>query len=540
MVVATSPIALAASVIAILTSAAFVVTIHRYRDDPTTVPLIGVAITLLAGSLLHLFVVDLQPVRTLLGIEGAPTFTSGGLWVLFAIDIPAVVGGLWFLFALQYTGRDRETSSIVFPAIAVLLLALVALNVGVTVASSALSPLLGSFNALLGITIVLTEAVATIGIFLVLTTTLGRKAFPIGQIVSLTGAIGSILLLPFLATTIDAPIVTPLAVATAATLLTVTTRRYRLFETLPVASVVGRDRVIEEMGEGVLVIGSDGTVQDHNSAARTLFGLDDARVRGRPLDEIVPELPETTIRDAADSVDVETTDGRVVTANGDPLTNDRGHDVGYMIVCQDVTERRRRERRLGVLTQVVAGATSERLGTVADLATAVLDDEEGPGEAGDRIRRTATDVARLVERVRDVEQAVAERTGATAPIAVDDVIAAVRGRNDDITIRSPDSAGAATVYPELLEATVETLALGAGESPPDITVAIADDEDTVITISPFGREDAIADLVVSVAELAADEAGWRVDRRGDDPACLTLRLSSATRRDRRPDGGDSQ
>jgi len=543
MNIATSPVALAASVVAVATSLVFVGTMLRYRNDPTTRPLIGVAITLLVGALLHLGIVDLVPVREAVGIQVEPTALIGGVWILIAFDLPAVVSGLWFLFALQYTGRDRETSPITFAAVAILLVLLVGPNIVLAVLSAGITVPTTVFNALLGMTIVLSEALALIGVFLVLATTFRHRAFPAGQAALLTGAVGALLVLPFVATTLQVPAATPLSVATSGLLFTMAVHRYRVFETLPVASVVGREQVIDEMSDGVVMVGTDGRVRALNPEAESLLDVNQSAVSGRPLDNVVPALPQPAVIAESGPMDVDADSGRIVAVTGDEVTDDRGRRVGHLLVCRDVTARRRREHRLGVLTQLLAGATQQELTDVADIAGGVAAGDCSPERGGGRIHDTATEVATLVARVRDIETALADQNErASVCTDVTDVLSALRAPTDgDVSVPSTDTPLLVTGEPEVLQATLETLVTTAGTANERPTLGVEERSESVdINIAPFapGAESSIADFSLQIARLAVDETEWSVQLREHSTRPeLTISLPRAHGSVQRPGSG---
>lgn len=540
VIVATSPAVLAVSVAAVVASAVFVLRVWRHRTDPLARPLVAVALTLLVGALVHLAVVDLAPVRDAVGIQWGPTDTIGGPWLLVAFDLPAVVGGLWFLFALQYTGRDRATSPIAVAAVGLLLFCLVA----PTVAFAALGPALGvppaSLNALLGITLVLAESLALIGVFLILATTLDHRAFPTGQTALFTLAVSAVLAVPFVATTLRIPVATPAGIAISAILFTGVIAHYRVFETVPVASVVGRDRVVDEMAAGVVLVGSDGRIRDCNPKAASLFDLERTRSVGDPLETAVPSLPDPRTVVSAGPTDVRTASGLILSVTADPVTDERERTLGHLLVCRDVTEQRRREHRLGVLTQLLAGATQRELDDVADLAAGIADGKRDAERGGDRIHETATGVATLVARVRDIEQALAGRMESEQPTA--DVAAILSELRASVAADVEESLSASVPPvdgdPGLLTAILETIVTSAAVAD-DPTVRVAEtDEAVVVTITPLETgERSLGDLAVRIARRATAHTDWRV-RAADGPPRSRVIVSLPVAQAARAAGGE--
>jgi PAS domain-containing protein len=509
MVVATSTTAIAVSLAALVASGGFVGAIFGYRENPTTRPLIGVAVALLVGAFAHLAVVDLVPVRAVLGLPGGPTDTTGGLWLLVAFDISTVVGVLWFLFALQYTGRDERTSSIAYFAAAGVLLLLLGPHFMLTLSGSYVGFESQTPNLLLGVAVVLAEALALIGIFLVLDVTFQHKAFPLAQAALFTGAVGLVLLVPFVATTVRNPITTPLLLAGSAVLFTGVLYRHRPFETLPVVSLVGRDRVFEEMSDGVVIVGSDGHIRDLNPAAQRLFEVDRASAVDQPLATVAPAIPDLSISGGDSPTDVALETGRTVSVSVEEICDHRSRGLGWSLVCRDITAKRRRTKRLSVLTRAIAGVTTGQMQTVTSVTGAIDSGDCDPERGGDRIRATATDVATLVACVRDIESALSsseesQHTHLDLRETLDSL--STDGKFDTVVEAGPRSPVAAA-DPELVTATLTTLLAGT-ESP---TVTVSTDPDRVtVDISPFdpSGENSLQALSFQIANTAAESASW--------------------------------
>ena len=533
--------AFATSVLAVAASAGYVATILRRRNDPTARPLIGIGVTLLFGAALHLAVVDLEPVRHALGIQWGPMESRGGFWMLIAFDIPAIVSVFWFLFALKYTGRDRRTTPVAFSVVTVLLLLLVGPNVALAAIGAVVGIQTSTLNAVLGMTIVLAESLAAIGVFLVLTTTLKHKAFPAAQTVLLTAAVGVVLLTPFAATTLQNPVITPVAILTSAVLFTVVVRRARLFETLPVASVVGRDRVIEEMQEGVIVVDDTGRIRDLNPEAESIFDIDHATTVGEPLTSIDVSFPAPSQLAHTGPADIQTPDGRSVAVSADTVTDDRGRGLGHLLVCRDVTAERRREHRLAVLTQLVAGAATEQMSAVTEISSDIASGTRPATDGGDQISKLATDTATLVARVRRVERAIADREdGDSATTAVQRVVDELDTPVELTTTGTPRRVAA---DPGILTATLETLAAATETSAgrATLTTTYCDDHATV-EITPFDATapGSIPALALDLAQLAAEYTDWTVDTTAAEPPAAIVRLPTAPEeRDRQPPEGAS-
>lgn len=522
---------LLASAAAIATSTGVLAVLVRHRGNPTTRPLTVLAIALQVGAVVHLAVVELAPVRAALGIHAAPTDSLLGIWILVAFDLAAVVGGLWFLFALQYTGRGERTTPVANAVVAALLVALLGASAALTAFSPALGVSTDALNLVLGITLILAEAVALIGVFLVFAATLRTKAVPAGQTALLALAVGAVLVLPFVAVTFQAPVATPVSITAASVLLTGALFRYRVFDTLPAATVVGRDRVVDEMTEAVLVVDADDRIRDLNPVAETLLGVDRSAV-GQLLDDAVPDLARSDAANVDEPFDVRL-DAGVAAVTTDSVTDAEGRSLGRLFVCRDVTAQRERENRLAVLTQLAAGGTQRQLAGVAETADEVVRGERSPSAAGTEIRATATTVATLVARVRDVERALAE--SASDDQQVVDAGAVVWELDAPgglaVSTRVEGDANPVEASASLLTATLEILLAAVATDADAATVRVVRaDECVAFRVAPWadGAERSVAAHARQVAQLAADHADWTVrDSPNVDGTGITVRVPAA-------------
>ncbi|WP_255170953.1 histidine kinase N-terminal 7TM domain-containing protein [Natrononativus amylolyticus] len=136
-------------------------------------------------------------------------------------------------------------------------------------------------------------------------------------------------------------------------LIAVALYRYRWLDLVPVA----RDRVIDGMQDGYLVVDHKRRVVDLNPAARTL--LEDDNVVGSPIDTVLPEC--RPLLDGETREVTITRNGAVVDASVSALADDRID--GFVLMLRDVTEQRRAEKRFQALIE-----------NVSDLITVVDDD----------------------------------------------------------------------------------------------------------------------------------------------------------------------
>ena len=114
---------------------------------------------------------------------------------------------------------------------------------------------------------------------------------------------------------------------------------------------VSRGAIIENMGDGLLVLDAEDRVLDLNPVARRLAGREVSRLVGRPVDRVWPQWP------VCDDSPGEEQAGREMVLEGDggqrtfdvrisPLRDWRGRLVSKVVVLRDITERKRAEEAL--------------------------------------------------------------------------------------------------------------------------------------------------------------------------------------------------
>jgi signal transduction histidine kinase len=147
--------------------------------------------------------------------------------------------------------------------------------------------------------------------------------------------------------------------------------RYDFFESAPVAEAIGRDAVVAEMEEAMVLVLRDETVVDMNEAATALFDCEFAAVAGEPFDTVVDgglaavtELSEPYELDGGDH-------SRYFEVTVSELTDDDGEPRGQALLFHEVTDRRERNRlerqneRLETFASIVSHDLRNPLGIAA-------------------------------------------------------------------------------------------------------------------------------------------------------------------------------
>lgn len=119
--------------------------------------------------------------------------------------------------------------------------------------------------------------------------------------------------------------------------------RYRLFDIALGPRQIGRDAVVRDLEEGVLIVDEDGDVAYVNPRAASLFDLDRSDALGTPVDEVV-DLAEVELdtEDAFGEIEI---DDRAYEIRTSPIRDVHDEISGYTITITDVTETKRLARR---------------------------------------------------------------------------------------------------------------------------------------------------------------------------------------------------
>ena len=124
----------------------------------------------------------------------------------------------------------------------------------------------------------------------------------------------------------------------------------RLFNIVPVA----RDRVIEELRDGIVVLDSSHRVLDLNPAARR-FLADPVSIVGSPIGDVVPALGRLVeLADRMELQEIRTDRGgtrRVLDVHVSPISDPLDSHSDYTLVLRDVTERHDMERQFRTLIE---------------------------------------------------------------------------------------------------------------------------------------------------------------------------------------------
>jgi len=120
---------------------------------------------------------------------------------------------------------------------------------------------------------------------------------------------------------------------------------FRLFEVVPVA----RNRVVEQMRDGMLVLDAKTRIEDLNEAAQQLLGIARLKVIGREITQVLgayPNLVELVHSPAPTEDEVWLGESRCYRVHISPLTNRRGFGLGKLIIFYDISDEKRTQKQL--------------------------------------------------------------------------------------------------------------------------------------------------------------------------------------------------
>ena len=334
VVLAVVPVALALAAVA-----------WRRRDEPAGKPVVVYLVALAAGATAYgaeLGTADLRTKVLLVGVS----------FVLMSVFV-----GAWFWVALAYTGRSRFTTRRTA--------ALLAVEPVIVATAAALPPLrsaiyelpasggvgsMGSIGAEAGVLVVthfvylLVLMFGATALFVQLFVR-ARHLYRLQATALLAAAFApwlAIIVPTFdLFTGFD---VTLFAWVLAGIAITAALFRVKVLDPVPAAHA----SIVEEMGDGVVVLDEDDRVGDTNPEARRLLGIDDDAI-GTPIADVFGAW-ETVDRDDPDAwheIEIERDDRtRHLETQVSPFFDHHDRPVGRLLVLRDITERKHREQSL--------------------------------------------------------------------------------------------------------------------------------------------------------------------------------------------------
>ncbi|QLH79700.1 PAS domain-containing protein [Halosimplex rubrum] len=218
----------------------------------------------------------------------------------------------------------------------------------------------------------------------------------------------------------------------------------RPYRSLPIAEAIGRDAIVSNLNDAVVVVDGDARIVDMNRSAEALFE--------RSLEEVVRE-PLSALVDAdllgSEGLPTESTipfqgsaGKRYFDVSVSRVRRDANAEAGYAVALRDVTDERIRGQRLEVLQRVLRHNVRNDMTAVYAMADAVA--ESGDERVAERLRETADSLVDVSERARAVEESMcldpASDDAADVSALVTEVAAVLREQGHDVSVTTDGDA----------------------------------------------------------------------------------------------------
>jgi len=212
-------------------------------------------------------------------------------------------------------------------------------------------------------------------------------------------------------------------------------RQFDLFDAVPVTGRVTDRAVIEHVDAGIVVLDADQRVADINPRATDLLSTTRSAVLGQHATDAFP----TDI--GSHSADGGRSDTSLPFGDGDVLTIDDGAGsafyeirvtdiddaygtkTGSIVYVDDVTERRSRVQRLGVLNRVLRHNLRNEMNVVYGYADRLRVGDIDPDGLAAEIEQKATELVDLSDKARELDRIAEATDGDRQPVDVGDILA---------------------------------------------------------------------------------------------------------------------
>jgi len=315
----------------------------------------------------------------------------------------------WLVLAVEYTGRGPAmTRGVLAGAVGFGLLVVAGVVLAPRAPSGWVPPLLAANYVLQSILF----GIGGYGLLLVGRSVIGYDDLPAGGDLLLSTAAAGVVVLAFLRVAAEQVTtgvefeITLGVLAVICLLFLVGLWRYRVFESGASTAHLARERVLEEMGDAVLITDREDRLLDCNPAFERTFGIDREATIGRPVPAVLagpadaPAASELELGPDRDRIRLATTKGHREFALGHTVLTAGEESIGEAYLLRDVTDRRTREQRLDVLGRVMRHNLRNDLDAIHAFAE-TLEASDAQGSAGEsaeiaaRVRDLAADLADL-------------------------------------------------------------------------------------------------------------------------------------------------
>lgn len=322
------------------------------------------------------------------------------LWTSIALSLSAVLPAVWLVFALEYTGERRRVRKWLYPGLFVepiVFWALVWTNRDHRLVWTGVERVVYGDLSVLDVAYgvgfwghqAYSYLLLAAGAALVLRLLVRSSESSRWQATSILAAVVLALTLNALYSfRILPPGIDPSGIGytLAALLLAVAVFERELEGIAPVTREAGREAVLTELDDAVIILNDAGRVVDANPAGEDVLGVSIDEALGAGLSTLVPALEDVP---EADQTQIELDhDGsrRFYDVRVSELSAGYGTVSGRVLSLRDVTERRQREQRLDVLNRMLRHNIRNELNLVRgkiELAAAEVDSDSADAHLTD-------------------------------------------------------------------------------------------------------------------------------------------------------------
>ncbi|QLH84684.1 PAS domain-containing protein [Halosimplex pelagicum] len=266
----------------------------------------------------------------------------------------------------------------------------------------------------------------------------------------------------------------------------------RPYRSLPIAEAIGRDAIVSNLNDAVVVADGDARIVDMNRSAEALFERPLGEVVREPLSALVDEdLLGPEGLPAESTIPFEGPAGkRYFDVSVSRVRRDGAVEAGYAVALRDVTDERIRGQRLEVLQRVLRHNVRNDMTAVYAMADAAADG--GNERVAERLRETADSLVDVSERARAVEESMcldpASDDAADVSALVTEVAAVLRDQGHDVSVTADDDAEVRRSAELVASICEHLLSYATGNADAPVAVTVERDGSYVdVTVESDGR-----------------------------------------------------
>jgi signal transduction histidine kinase len=393
-------------------------------------------------------------------LSGIGTHRVQSLLFGTTIAVAAVTGGGWFVFSLAYTGHSHWLRTEVWALLGVVSVGLLAVLVTNPIHGNLYWVESGSNQAVdYGVGpwywVFLTPYLLTTAIGAGLCFLQSKRSRNVYRKVNFVNGFGALSLM--IAMIADVSGITPTPIYVDSPLLMgfwsfvgiITFHTTLVYRLLPLDRIIawlrpgsdslvplGRDYIIENIEDGLVVVNEEGRIVDLNDTAKGILGKSSIGKLLTEVDEFEGLLREgddvTALGNTAGRLWLEDDRERCFDLTVSRLRTDSDSTAGYVLLMRDVTEVKEREEELGLLKDTMSRFLRHNIRNEMNLARSkvelIADDDYDTLDTEETVTEVLDVMDKIVERsdkARYVERIV-EESGERVPIDIGEELAALQ------------------------------------------------------------------------------------------------------------------